>query len=115
MAKRDIRISNLWNMLEFVCGTETESGICGAALNMEMAHKQVVYKCPVCGAVTAYYDVEKFLDTISSAIVEDTENGCESNLTNFKHKMVSRYDSKRHTFTVLSHTISKMKVSLKNG
>lgn len=115
MAKKDIRISNLWDMLEFACGTETENGICGAKPEMEMSRNQVIYKCPVCGTITAYYDVEKFLEKISAIIVEDMEDGCETNLTNFKHTMMSRYDSKRHTFKVLSHTKTKLKVSLKNG
>jgi predicted RNA-binding Zn-ribbon protein involved in translation (DUF1610 family) len=116
MSQQDIRISNLWRMLEFTCGQPGENGTCGAHLTPQLiAEKHVVYKCPVCGASHNYYDIEKFINKIVKILVEDQEDGCETNLTNFKHKLVSRYDSRTHVFTVLSHTNTKMKVSLKNG
>ncbi len=112
MAKREASISSLWSQLEFVCGNPTENGICGAKLNPEMLGRQVVYKCPVCEKTHTYYDIEKFVDKITHIIVDDTEDGCATNLTNFKHKLISRYDSKQHLFHVLSHTNTKMKVSI---
>ena len=115
MAKSDIRISNLWDMLHWVCGNETDNGICGTTLEADIVKNQVIYKCPVCGNTTAYYDMEKFIEKITKLIVEDLEEGCESNYTHYKHPMMSRYDSKRHTFKVLEHTKTKLKVSIKNG
>lgn len=111
MAKHECSISSLWGQLEFVCGSCEEPH----KLELEMNGRQVVYKCPVCGRTHSYYDVEKFVDKITKVIIEDTEDGCDTNLTNYQMKMMSRYDSRQHIFKVLSHTHTKMKVSLKHG
>lgn len=110
----DISISNLWRQMEFVCGAPSENGTCGYTMIPEMGYKQVYYKCPHCGCATPYYDIEKFINKASKMIVEDAEDGIESNLTNFKMQVMSRIDKRHHTFTVLLHTHNKLKVSLKN-
>lgn len=110
----EINISNFWRQIHFVCGQPKENGICGHDMIPEMTSTQVLYRCPVCGKSTPYYDIEKFMNKVAKMIVEDTEDGVESNLTNFKMKIMSRIDKKQHTFTVLLHTNKQMKVSLKN-
>lgn len=114
MAKSDMSISNLWPQLEFVCGQQHDGAPCNHALVAEIKMNKVLYICPCCGASTNYYDIEKFVDKVTAVIIEDAEDGVMTNLTNFKHKMVSRYDSKQHVFQVLEHTNSKMKVSIRN-
>jgi hypothetical protein len=114
MAKHDMSISSLWKHLEFVCGETTEKP-CHTQLDLIMQGKQPVYQCPVCGHTTSYYDVERFINKITKMIIEDTEDGVETNLTNFQTKIVSRYDGKQHIFRVLSHTPTELKVSLRNG
>lgn len=112
MTKHEASISSLWRQLEFVCGGEHDGT---PKLEPEMKGLQVVYRCPICGQTTAYYDIEKFMDKITKIIVDDAEDGCATNLTNYKMTLISRYDRKQHTFKVLSHTPTKMKVSLNNG
>lgn len=114
MTSHECNISSLWKQLEFVCGGNKESP-CNSKLELEMNGRQILYKCPICGQTTSYYDVEKFVDKITKIIIEDTEDGCDTNLTNYQMKMMSRYDSKQHIFKVLSHTQTQMKVSLKHG
>lgn len=115
MAKKDVSISSLWRQLEFVCGATGSDKICGAPLELSMNGRQVNYVCPQCGQSHSYYDVEKFVDKVTAIIVDDAEDGCTTNLSNYKYKLISRYDSKQHLFHVLSHTNSKMKVSIKYG
>ena len=114
MAKHQSSISSLWGHLEFVCGGRNDSP-CNSKLELEMDGRKVLYRCPVCGQTTWSYDVEKFVDHITKTIVDDADEGCSTNLTNFQMKMTSRYDSKQHIFRVLSHTPTQMKVSIKNG
>lgn len=113
MAKKDVSISSLWRQLEFVCGAAGDNEICNTPLELSMNGRQVNYVCPKCGQSHSSYDVEKFVDKVTAIIVEDAEDGCATNLSNYKHKLISRYDSKQHLFQVLSHTNSKMKVSIK--
>jgi predicted RNA-binding Zn-ribbon protein involved in translation (DUF1610 family) len=110
----DINISNIWRIMKFFCGSKTEDGVCGEELKMEMQRNQVMFVCPKCGQTTPYYDVEKFMQKVQKAIVEDAEDGIESNLTNYKHKLISRIDRKAHEFTVTKHTSNEMKVSIRN-
>ena len=114
MAK-DANISNIWRHLKFICGAPTEDGICGQEMAPEMAVRQLVFKCPKCGEMIPYFDTEKFINKATNIIVDDAEDGIETNLTNFKMKMISRIDKKQHTFTVLLHTQDKLKVSIKNN
>ncbi len=114
MAKHDLSISSLWKHLDFVCGGHPDAP-CGTKLELNMNGRQLNYQCPVCGQTTSYYDVEKFINKITKMIIEDTEEGFDTNLTNFQMKMVSRTDGRQHIFRVLSHTPTEMKVSLRNG
>lgn len=111
---KDISISNLWNLIQYSCGCIHNGEVCGEPLTMEMKHNGVFMVCPKCGASTSTYDVEKFMNKVATTIVEDAEDGIETNLTNFKHKLISRMDRKSHEFTVTSHTNKRMKVSIKN-
>lgn len=107
-------ISNLWSWMKFVCGGKLNGDGCGEPLKLEMQRNQVMFVCPKCGQSTPYYDVEKFMQKVEKMIVEDAEDGIDSNLTNFKHKLISRIDRKQHEFTVLTHTPREMKVSIRN-
>ena len=114
MANHECSISSMWKRLLFVCGGKGDTP-CTATLQPEIHGGYVLYKCPVCGQTTYYYDVEKFVNKITQIIIDDSEDGCDTNLTNYQMKMISRYDSKQHIFKVLSHTPTQMKVSLTNG
>ena len=89
MAKRDTSISSLWSQLEFVCGG-SNTDPCETKLELETNGRQVLYRCPKCSQTHTYYDVEKFVQKLTDIIVDDEDEGCTTNLTNYQMKMVSR-------------------------
>lgn len=110
MASKNIMISHFWKNVSFVCANHPDVG-----MKLEPQGQHIVYRCEVCGCSTPYFDAEKFINKAQQILVDDADNDSETNLTNFKMAVGSRIDSKKHTFTVLSHKQNKMKVSIKNG
>lgn len=105
-------IKGIWNILSFQCRRTKDADFCGGKAELEMVNNKLMLRCSRCGFSVPYPIVEKMVDRFVKEVVEDTANGIETNMTNFKHREYDRSLDIFYYFNVARHTPESIKIEV---
>lgn len=103
--KKSASIKGLWNILSFECVRENgpDGSKCEGKMDLTQQGTRLACECRKCRFGVPYPILEKFVDKISKAIVNDASEGIEVNLTGYKGKEYDRSKDIFFHFVVLEH------------
>ena len=106
--KKKASISNFWRTVTFVCGScENEAVLDTASINTRL-----YYKCDAHNFMIPAYEVENAVNKMAAMIVEEAEDGCAINLTNFRWEQRDKATNRTYVFRVKEHKNSKIRVAV---
>ena len=103
---KNANIAGFWKRIRFICGADTdipEQKVCGSDFDIIEVNKKIFYKCPVCGAMIPYHEIEKAVDKIAGMMIDEDDVECDVNLTNATWFAVDKTIGRKYVFRVVSH------------
>ena len=107
-------ITNFWKTIYLRCGAMIDNEPCKEAFVLVPGSEtsEPYYRCPKCGTVVPYFPTSEFVYSLMNMLIEDEDDGCDTNLTYTKAVKQDPNTGKSYTMTVVAHRPGKIKVEI---